>query len=103
MKEGEEIRPDRRRRRREWACESILEESRRWRMREMDWWVWWKALLQRERDLMGGSFTRFGSMRVRALFVFSGILGSREERAGANETRSYGFSTFFFFLLAGFF
>lgn len=74
VKDGEEIRPEKRRRRREWACESIWEESRRWRMREMDWCVWWKALLsveevKRERDLAGGSFTRFG-MRVRALFVF---------------------------------
>lgn len=43
-------------------------------MREMDWCVWGKALLsveevKRERDLVGGSFTRFG-MRVRALLVF---------------------------------
>lgn len=65
VKDGEEIRFEIRRRRREWTCGSIWEESRRWRTIETDWWVWWNPLLSVEelkskRALIGGVFTRFG-------------------------------------------
>lgn len=91
VKNGEEIRPDRRRRRRERAWESMWEERRRWRMREMDWWLWCKALLssveeKRERDLIGGSFTRFGRRGI-ALLVYGGIWKQGREESSSKITR----------------
>lgn len=63
-------------RKRDWVCESMLEERRRWVITEMDWgvcWVWVDEL-KRERALGGGVFTIFG-MRVKACWecdIFNG-------------------------------
>lgn len=45
---------------RDWACESILEERRSWRIVDMDFSECWVEELKSERALSGGIFTIFG-------------------------------------------
>lgn len=57
---------------RDWACICILEEMRLCRIKETEWWVWWKPWrveeLKIDKAFSGGLFTIFW-IRTRASLV----------------------------------